>query len=101
VNEGGIWPLELTCRSEPGFAILEELHVDPGTDLMAMLQPRSAAQLPTHGGFAVGVVLTVRRSVPAGDPYPREVSRWRSALARSRGGATPHFGERCWKAEAR
>ena len=59
VNEAGIWPLEFTCRfGYPGYAVLEPLQKTTWPELFKALIQKSSAQLATHPGFSVGVVLT-------------------------------------------
>jgi phosphoribosylamine--glycine ligase len=64
VNEGGIWPLEFTCRiGNPGFAVLAALQPDGWADLFGQM----AAKEPTGGhagfrtlpGWSVCIVLTM------------------------------------------
>ncbi len=59
-NEAGLWPLEFTSRfGYPGFAICEALHVEPWDVILRRMAGRDTLALPTHDGFASGVVLTV------------------------------------------
>jgi phosphoribosylamine---glycine ligase len=59
VNEGGIWPLELTCRfGYPGFAILEPLQDISWARLLETMARRSAPSFAARPGFCVGIVLT-------------------------------------------
>ena len=59
VNEGGIWPLEFTCRFGcPGFAILDPLQQTPWAELFATMVRRSARTFAAAPGFSVGIVLT-------------------------------------------
>jgi phosphoribosylamine--glycine ligase len=60
INDRGVWPLELTCRfGYPGFAILSALFAEPCGDILWRIASGSSEAFATHGGFAVGVVLTV------------------------------------------
>jgi phosphoribosylamine--glycine ligase len=57
INEEGVWPLEFTCRfGYPGFAVLEPLQMNGWGELFVRILD-GAAELPTHDGFSVGVVL--------------------------------------------
>jgi phosphoribosylamine--glycine ligase len=58
VNEGGVWPLEFTCRfGYPGFAILDPLQKTSWGDLFALML-RRAGRFAARPGFSVGIVLT-------------------------------------------
>jgi phosphoribosylamine--glycine ligase len=60
VNEGGIWPLELTCRFGcPGYAVLDPLQQTSWADLFRMMATRSGRTFAVAGGFSVGIVLTI------------------------------------------
>jgi len=60
INAGGIWPLELTCRfGYPGFSILTALFAEPIGPMLGRVARGACEAVQTHGGFAVGVVLTV------------------------------------------
>jgi len=59
VNEGGIWPLEFTCRfGYPGYAILDPLQRTSWADLFRLMLERNATRFETEPGFAVGIVIT-------------------------------------------
>jgi phosphoribosylamine--glycine ligase len=59
VNDGGIWPLEFTCRfGYPGYSILEPLQITPWSSLLQSLVSRSVTRFEARSGFSVGVVLT-------------------------------------------
>jgi phosphoribosylamine--glycine ligase len=60
VNDDGIWPIEFTCRfGYPGFAILDELHMESWDEVFKRLASGDARPLATRPGYAVGVVVTV------------------------------------------
>jgi phosphoribosylamine--glycine ligase len=59
VNEGGIWPLEFTCRfGYPGYAILEPLQRTKWAELFRAMIDRRTGHFETGSGFAVGIVIT-------------------------------------------
>ena len=59
VNEGGVWPLEFTCRfGYPGFAVLEPLQRQAWGELLAAIAAGEGAPLATAPGFSVGLVLS-------------------------------------------
>jgi phosphoribosylamine--glycine ligase len=61
VDEGGVHPLELTCRfGYPGFAVLQPLQLCGWDELFRRLTDgEGAPTFPTRDGYALGVVLTV------------------------------------------
>ncbi|MEO7367237.1 MAG: phosphoribosylglycinamide synthetase C domain-containing protein [Gemmatimonadaceae bacterium] len=60
VNQEGIWPLEFTCRfGYPGFPILDSLHNERWGSIFSAMTKRTRSTIDTHGGYSVGVVLTV------------------------------------------
>ncbi len=71
INEGGIWPLEFTCRfGYPGFAVLDPLQEAGWGALFRAMLGRGPRRFATRPGFAVGIVVTTppfpytRRQVP-------------------------------------
>ncbi len=59
MNEGGIWPLEFTCRfGYPGFAVLDPLQATPWGDLFERMASGEGPDFAAHPGFSLGVVLT-------------------------------------------
>ena len=68
VNEGGIWPLEFTCRfGYPGYAILDPLQRTRWAELFRAMLDRHASRLEVEPGFSVGIVITTPPF-----PYSRE-----------------------------
>ncbi len=66
VNEGGLWPLEFTCRfGNPGFAILAPLQTAGWGDLFGRMLRGGAGTFPTAPGWSAGIVLTI-------PPFPEE-----------------------------
>ena len=66
VNEGGIWPLEFTCRfGNPGFAILSPLQSAGWGDLFARMLTGGVGTFPTAPDWCTGIVLTI-------PPFPEE-----------------------------
>jgi phosphoribosylamine---glycine ligase len=59
INEGGIWPLEFTCRfGYPGFAVLEPLQALGWGELFRTMIRRDTALFPTAPGYSVCIVLS-------------------------------------------
>lgn len=94
LNDHGIWPLEFTCRfGYPGFAILDALHVDGWENILRALGGANVP-IPTHPGYAIGVVLTAPPFPYLADPHPS-----RGLPISFRGDLSPeeqrhlHFGE--------
>ena len=68
VNEGGIWPLEFTCRfGYPGFAVLSPLQQTGWADLFGAMATRKGGAT-MRPGFCVAIVLTTPPF-----PYDRSV----------------------------
>jgi phosphoribosylamine--glycine ligase len=68
VNEGGVWPLEFTCRfGYPGFAVLAPLQRRGWADLFERVLA-GAADFDAAPGYSVGVVLTT-------PPFPYDRKR--------------------------
>lgn len=60
VNDDGVWPIEFTCRfGYPGFAILDELHLESWDEIFRRLIDGDTRPITTRDGYAVGVVMTV------------------------------------------
>jgi phosphoribosylamine--glycine ligase len=58
VNQGGVWPLELTCRfGYPGFSILEPLQETCWGELFRVMARRTG-RFTARPGFSAGIVLT-------------------------------------------
>jgi phosphoribosylamine---glycine ligase len=70
VNEGGIWPLEFSCRfTYPGFALLDALQETSWADLFRMmLNGGGARSFTARPGFCVAIVLTT-------PPFPYTVKQ--------------------------
>lgn len=59
INEGGIWPLEFTCRfGYPGYAVLEPLQIPGWGALFRSIIQRDTEGFETRAGFSACVVLT-------------------------------------------
>jgi phosphoribosylamine--glycine ligase len=59
INEGGVWPLEFTCRfGYPGFAVLEALQAVSWSTLFGLLADAKAERFPVNPGYSACVVLT-------------------------------------------
>ncbi len=68
VNEGGIWPLEFTCRfGYPGFAVLDPIQATPWSELFRIMVTRAKNSFEARPGLSVGIVLTTPPF-----PYTRE-----------------------------
>ena len=96
VNEGGIWPLEFTCRfGYPGYAILDPLQRTRWAELFRAMLDRHASRFEVEPGFSVGIVITTppfpysREQIPEPKGLP---IAFRSNLSPAER-ANLHFGE--------